>query len=67
MHDRSDIFKWDDDGLVKAIVFLSVEEELEARESEWKEKWEESTLDLIGHMFNGVATQRCFPPDRALT
>ena len=72
MHDKSDTFRWDNDGLVKAkndvtntslrdVVFF-VDEEFKARESEWKDKRDETTLDLMWHMFNGVVMKhaKCF-------
>ena len=64
MHDKLDIFRGDNDGLVKAMndvtntarrdVVSFVKEDLKARESEWKDKSDETTLDLMWHMFNGV-------------
>ena len=76
VHDKSDTFRWDHDGLVKAMDdvtntsrrdVVSAEEELKARESEWKERWDETTLDLMWHMFNGVVTKHAmiYQPGRA--
>ena len=36
------------------VVVFALKEEIKARESEWKEKWDETFLDLMWHMFNGV-------------
>ena len=67
VHDKSDVFKWDNDGLAKAMnnvtntsrrdFVFSIEEELKARESEWKEKWDETTLDFMWHMFKGIVVK----------
>ena len=64
VHNNSGNFRWDHDRLNKALhdpsnddrrnFIAATEAELNDKKSEWKELWDETTLDLMWSMYNDI-------------